>query len=225
MIEQQDLQQFLKINTWVFDLDDTLYPRDSGLWAQIDKRISAYVKKQLLVDDAEIIRLRKYYRQTYGGALKGMLVEHHIDADDYLADVHNIDYSALKPNPQLAKDISKLPGKKFIFTNGDAAHAMRVLNKIGLNNCFDGIFDVTYTDFVPKPYQQAYDSFIKHFALEPQTTAMFEDNLANLEMCKKLGMTTIFVGDKPQTLIPSYVDIAVNGINDFVHKLAESLHG
>ena len=91
MIEQQDLQQFLKINTWVFDLDDTLYPRDSGLWAQIDKRISAYVKKQLLVDDAEITRLRKYYRQTYGGALKGMLVEHHIDADDYLADVHNID--------------------------------------------------------------------------------------------------------------------------------------
>lgn len=225
MIEQQDLQQFLKINTWVFDLDDTLYPRDSGLWAQIDKRISAYVKKQLLVDDAEITRLRKYYRQTYGGALKGMLVEHHIDADDYLADVHNIDYSALKPNPQLAKDISKLPGKKFIFTNGDAAHAMRVLNKIGLNNCFDGIFDVTYTDFIPKPYQQAYDSFIKHFALEPKTTAMFEDNLANLEMCKKLGMTTIFVGDKPQTLIPSYVDIAVNGINDFVHKLAESLHG
>lgn len=225
MIEQQDLQQFLKINTWVFDLDDTLYPRDSGLWAQIDKRISAYVKKQLLVDDAEITRLRKYYRQTYGGALKGMLVEHQIDADDYLADVHNIDYSALKPNPQLAKDISKLPGKKFIFTNGDTAHAMRVLNKIGLNNCFDGIYDVTYTDFVPKPYQQAYDSFIKHFALEPQTTAMFEDNLANLEMCKKLGMTTIFVGDKPQTLIPSYVDIAVNGINDFVHKLAESLHG
>lgn len=225
MIEQQDLQQFLKINTWVFDLDDTLYPRDSGLWAQIDKRISAYVKKQLLVDDAEITRLRKYYRQTYGGALKGMLVEHHIDADDYLADVHNIDYSALKPNPQLAKDISKLPGKKFIFTNGDAAHAMRVLNKIGLNNCFDGIFDVTYTDFIPKPYQQAYDSFIKHFALEPKTTAMFEDNLANLEMCKKLGMTTIFVGDKPQPLIPSYVDIAVNGINDFVHKLAESLHG
>lgn len=225
MIEQQDLQQFLKINTWVFDLDDTLYPRDSGLWAQIDKRISAYVKKQLLVDDAEILRLRKYYRQTYGGALKGMLVEHHIDADDYLADVHNIDYSALKPNPQLAKDISKLPGKKFIFTNGDTAHAMRVLNKIGLNNCFDGIYDVTYTDFVPKPYQQAYDSFIKHFALEPQTTAMFEDNLANLEMCKKLGMTTIFVGDKPQILIPSYVDIAVNGINDFVHKLAESLHG
>ncbi len=225
MIEQQDLQQFLKINTWVFDLDDTLYPRDSGLWAQIDKRISAYVKKQLLVDDDEIIRLRKYYRQTYGGALKGMLVEHHIDADDYLADVHNIDYSALKPNPQLAKDISKLPGKKFIFTNGDAAHAMRVLNKIGLNNCFDGIYDVTYTDFIPKPYQQAYDSFIKHFALEPQATAMFEDNLANLEMCKKLGMTTIFVGDKPQPLIPSYVDIAVNGINDFVHKLAESLHG
>lgn len=225
MIEQQDLQQFLKINTWVFDLDDTLYPRDSGLWAQIDKRISAYVKKQLLVDDAEITRLRKYYRQTYGGALKGMLVEHHIDADDYLADVHNIDYSALKPNPQLAKDILKLPGKKFIFTNGDAAHAMRVLDKIGLNNCFDGIFDVTYTDFIPKPYQQAYDSFIKHFALEPKTTAMFEDNLANLEMCKKLGMTTIFVGDKPQTLIPSYVDIAVNGINDFVHKLAESLHG
>lgn len=225
MIEQLDLQQFLKINTWVFDLDDTLYPRDSGLWAQIDKRISAYVKKQLLVDDAEILRLRKYYRQTYGGALKGMLVEHHIDADDYLADVHNIDYSALKPNPQLAKDILKLPGKKFIFTNGDTAHAMRVLNKIGLNNCFDGIYDVTYTDFVPKPYQQAYDSFIKHFALEPQTTAMFEDNLANLEMCKKLGMTTIFVGDKPQILIPSYVDIAVNGINDFVHKLAESLHG
>lgn len=213
-------------NTWVFDLDDTLYPHDSGLWKQIDQRISTYIKKQLsLNDDREVAHLRNYFRRNYGGALKGLLEEYNVDAFDYLADVHDIDYSKLEPNPELANDISRLPGRKLVFTNGDIAHAKRVIEKMGLNRCFDGIFDVTSTDFIPKPYIQAYNMFLSHFDIDPHKTVMFEDNLANLEICKKLGMTTIYIGNKILETRPAYIDFTANRLDVFVHDLVGSLDG
>lgn len=214
------------INVWVFDLDDTLYPRDSGLWAQIDKRISAYVKKQLeLDDDEEVKRLRQHFRKTYGGALRGMIEEYFVDAHDFLQDVHNIDYSSLKPDPQLAQNIKNLPGRKFIFTNGDRAHAERVLKHRGLKGCFDGIYDVTFTDFLPKPYRAAYNRFLGHFAIAPERTAMFEDNLANLATCKELGMTTIWVGGEKTNKNEPFVDIAATKLDAFLEGLIGRLNG
>lgn len=226
MIDNKQAAQLKSINVWVFDLDDTLYPRVSGLWAQIDKRISAYVKKQLEIDDdEEVKRLRRHFRDTYGGALWGMIEEYFVDADDYLKDVHNIDYSPLKPNHQLAKDISLLPGRKFIFTNADRNHAERVLAHRGLTGCFDGIYDVTFTDFLPKPFPQAYERFLSRFSILPEKTAMFEDNLANIAICKKLGMTTLWVGGGETKENPPLVDITVPQLDVFLHSLIGRLNG
>lgn len=226
MMNEKTVSQLKAINVWVFDLDDTLYPRESGLWAQIDKRISAYVKRQLeLDDDEEVKRLRHYFRVTYGGALRGLIEEYFVDVDDYLKDVHNIDYSPLKADPQLAKDIANLPGRKFIFTNGDRAHAKRVLTRRGLDGCFDGIYDVTFTDFLPKPYRAAYNRFLGHFSIDPQKTAMFEDNLANLATCKELGMTNILVGGKEGDKIPPFVDFVAPKLEVFLHSLTGRLNG
>ena len=226
MMNEKILSKLTTVNVWVFDLDDTLYPRESGLWAQIDKRISAYVKKQLeLDDDEEVKRFRQYFRKNYGGALRGLIEEYFVDVKDYLQDVHNIDYSPLKKDPQLAEDIKSLPGRKFIFTNGDRAHAGRVLAHRGLTGCFDGIYDVTFTDFLPKPYRQAYHRFLGHFSIDPEKTAMFEDNLANLSTCKELGMTTILVGHKEDKEIPAFVDIEAPELESFVHNLVGRLNG
>ena len=226
MINERTVSRLKAVNVWVFDLDDTLYPRDSGLWAQIDQRISAYVKKQLeLDDDEEVKRLRHYFREKYGGALRGLIEEYFVDVDDYLKDVHNIDYSSLKTDQKLANDIAKLPGRKFIFTNGDRAHARRVLTHRGLEGCFDGIYDVTFTDFLPKPYRAAYDRFLGHFSIDPEKTAMFEDNLANLATCKELGMINILVGAKEGNDIPPFIDLAAPKLEVFLHSLIGRLNG
>lgn len=225
-MNEKTVSRLKAASVWVFDLDDTLYPRESGLWAQIDKRISAYVKKQLqLDDDDEVKRLRHHFRENYGGALRGLIEEYYVDVDDYLKDVHNIDYSTLKTDPQLANDIANLPGRKFIFTNGDCAHARRVLTHRGLEGCFDGIYDVTFTDFLPKPYRAAYNRFLEHFSIDPEKTAMFEDNLANLATCKELGMTNILVGDNKGDKIPSFIDVVAPNLEVFLHSLTGRLNG
>lgn len=211
---------------WVFDLDDTLYPRESGLWAQIDTRISAYVKKQLgLSDDAEVARLRRYFRQTYGGALKGLMEEYSVDTGDYLADVHDIDYSPLQPDAQLASDIANLNGRKYVFTNGDRPHAERALDRLGLFHCFEDIFDIAAAGFIPKPYAQAYDRFLNHFSINPAKTVMLEDNLANLATCKDLGMVTVLIGHEDAAHVPDYVDVDAANVGSFMQAFKGQLHG
>jgi putative hydrolase of the HAD superfamily len=184
---------FTRTNTWVFDLDNTLYPRRTNLYAQVDQRIRDYVARLLNLTTADAERLRRDYYERYGTTLRGLMVEHGITPDDFLAFVHDIDHSPVEPNPRLASAIERLPGRKFILTNGSRAHAEKVAARLGLTGHFEDIYDIVRAELLPKPNRETYDRFVKVTGIDPRRAAMFEDLARNLAVPSALGMTTVLV--------------------------------
>ncbi|HLZ04431.1 MAG TPA: pyrimidine 5'-nucleotidase [Bradyrhizobium sp.] len=184
---------FAHVETWVFDLDNTLYPHHVNLWQQVDARISEFVSAWLKISPEEARIIQKDYYRRYGTTMRGMMTEHGVSADDYLAYVHKIDHAPLEPNPQMGAAIKKLPGRKLILTNGSVDHVDAVLSRLGLGGHFDGIFDIIAADLEPKPSPQTYQKFLALHAVDPTRAAMFEDLARNLVVPHRLGMTTVLV--------------------------------
>src|SRR5512139_3783710 len=184
---------FAHIDTWVFDLDNTLYPHHVNLWQQVDARIGEFVSSWLSVSREEARRIQKDYYLRYGTTMRGMMTLHGVHADDYLAYVHKIDHSPLEPNPELGAAIAKLPGRKLILTNGSTDHADAVLARLGLVGHFEAVFDIIAAGFEPKPARTTYQKFLADHAVDPGRAAMFEDLARNLVIPHELGMTTVLV--------------------------------
>src|SRR5450432_4088471 len=144
-------RRFTHIDTWVFDLDNTLYPHHVNLWQQVDVRIVEFVGAWLKISPEEARRIQKDYYKRYGTTMRGMMTEHGLHADDFLAYVHDIDHSPLEPNPAMGAAIEKLPGRKLILTNGSKAHAAKVLERLGLDDHFEDVFDIVSAELEPKP--------------------------------------------------------------------------
>ena len=193
----RDLTPFAAVNAWVFDLDNTLYPRHTNLFAQVDTRIRDYVQRLLSVDAVEAHRVQKDYYRRYGTTLRGLMEEHGIAPDDFLAYVHDIDHSPVKPDPVLASAIAGLPGRKFILTNGSRAHAEKVAERLGFTDHFEDIFDIVRSELLPKPARATYDRFVAATGIAPDRAAMFEDLSRNLEVPSVLGMKTVLVVPSP----------------------------
>jgi len=183
---------FSAVETWVFDLDNTLYPHHL-LWQHIDDRIRQYVSDFLRVTKEEAFRVQKDYYKRYGTTMRGMMTEHGINPDEYLEFVHEIDHSPLEPNPALGAAIESLPGRKLILTNGTRKHAEAVMKKLEIDRHFEDVFDIAAANLDPKPLPQVYDRFLHKHGVDPQRAAMFEDLARNLEVPYALGMTTVLV--------------------------------
>jgi putative hydrolase of the HAD superfamily len=181
------------IDTWVFDLDNTLYPHHVNLWQQVDARIGEFIAAYLKVSAEEARRIQKDYYRRYGTSMRGMMTEHGVHADDYLAYVHKIDHSPLEPNPVLRAAIEQLPGRKLILTNGTRKHADAVMRRLEIHEKFEDVFDIIAADLEPKPLPQTYDKFLKLHGVDPARAAMFEDLARNLAVPHALGMTTVLV--------------------------------
>jgi putative hydrolase of the HAD superfamily len=186
-------RDFTQIDTWVFDLDNTLYPHHVNLWQQVDVRIGEFVSAYLGVSAAEARRIQKDYYRRYGTTMRGMMTEHGVHADDYLAYVHKIDHSPLEPNPAMGAAIAKLPGRKLILTNGSTDHAGKVLERLGLAAHFEAVFDIIAAELEPKPAPRTYQKFLALHEVNPAASAMFEDLARNLVVPHQLGMTTVLV--------------------------------
>jgi putative hydrolase of the HAD superfamily len=184
---------FNHIETWVFDLDNTLYPHHVNLWQQVDARIGEFIASYLKVEPAEARRIQKDYYLRYGTSMRGMMTEHGVRADDYLAYVHRIDHSPLEPNPALGEAVAKLPGRKLILTNGSTDHAGKVLERLGFGGHFEAVFDIIAAELEPKPAPQTYRRFLDLHRVDPTRAAMFEDLARNLVVPHQLGMTTVLV--------------------------------
>ncbi|EJF91049.1 pyrimidine 5'-nucleotidase [Bartonella tamiae] len=196
-MKKEIITQLYNAKVWVFDLDDTLYARSTGLSKEIDQRISAYIKKHLkLSNDEEVAKLRRLFRNDYGGALNGLRKNHGVNVAEYLHDVHTLDYSVLKHDKILHEALLNISARKYVFTNGDHGHALRSLAHLGLDNVFDGIFDINAANLLPKPFPETYALFLNHFAIDPRETVMVEDNMSNLAISKNLGMTTVLIDEK-----------------------------
>ena len=184
---------FSHVDTWVFDLDNTLYPHHVNLWQQVDARIGEYIGNFLKVSADEARRIQKDYYKRYGTSMRGMMTEHGVSADDYLAYVHQIDHSPLQPDPAMGAAIASLPGRKLILTNGSCDHAAKVLERLGFPDHFEAVFDIIAADLEPKPAPQTYRRFLDRHHVDPARSAMFEDLARNLAVPHELGMTTVLI--------------------------------
>lgn len=181
------------LTSWIFDLDNTLYPAECNLFAQIDERMGRFISDFLDVDRVEARRVQKDYYYRYGTTLNGLMQEHKLDPHLYLDFVHDIDHSALPKLPGLEAALSRLEGRKFIFTNGSARHGEKVAAALGILDKFDGIFDIAAADFIPKPNKAAYATFLKRHNVKAEQAVMFEDLHPNLKVPHEMGMTTVLV--------------------------------
>lgn len=187
---------FSRITTWVFDLDNTLYPPQYRLFDQIEVRINTWVSQALNVGQTEASRLRQHYWDTYGTMLAGLMAEHKIDPAPYLRHVHDIDFSMLPPDPLLAAHLRALRGRKIVFTNATAPYAKQVLTARGLVGVFDAVYGVEEAGFRPKPERAAFETVFARDGLDPSTAAMFEDDPRNLAVPHAMGMECVHIAPK-----------------------------
>jgi len=205
-------QLFSHIDTWVFDLDNTLYPPHVRLFDQIERRMTQYVMDILRVDRARADHLRHKYWREHGTTLAGLMREHDIDPAPYLIDVHDISFDKLERDEALNARISALPGRKIVYTNGSAPYAGRVIAKRGLTDAFDAVYGVENAGYLPKPDSRAFDAIFALDGLEPNQAAMFEDDIRNLQAPHAMGLRTVHVSPEPETAV-------------FIHHTTDDLAG
>ena len=208
---------FSHVNTWVFDLDNTLYPPSAALFDLIEVRMTAWVMEALRVDRHEADRLRVKYWHEHGTTLAGLMREHDVDPGPYLDDVHDIPMDRLTPDPELAARIHALPGRRVVYTNGCAPYAERVLAARGLSGLFDAVYGVEHAGFLPKPDREAFDAVFATDGLDPKRAAMFEDDPRNLAAPFEMGMKTVHVA--PARLDAAHIDHHTDDLGDFLAVL------
>ncbi len=186
-------RDFRHIETWVFDLDNTLYPHYVNLWQQVDERIRDYIARFLAIPPDAAFRVQKDYYKRYGTSMRGLMTEHGMAPDDFLDFVHQIDHSPLQADPALGRALAKLRGRKLILTNGTRRHADAVLARLKLAHHFDDVFDIVAAELEPKPSAETYARFLRLHDVDPARAAMFEDLARNLAVPHRLGMTTVLV--------------------------------
>ena len=191
------LAKFGHVESWVFDLDNTLYPFDCGLWPMIEERITLFMIEHSGLDGASAMALQRYYYRQHGTTLGGLVKEDGIAPEGFLDFVHDIDRSKLVANPRLGAEIARLPGRKLIFTNGSRSHALATVEQLGLGGLFEDAFDIVAAGLVPKPLDAAFAAFFRAHGVDPTRAAMFEDVARNLVAPRARGMTTVLVRPRP----------------------------
>ena len=217
--------RFGHVDAWIFDLDNCLYPASTGLFALIDERMGAYIQRLLGVEAAEAKVIQKHHFHTHGTTLAGLMEEHGVDPHDFLEDVHAIPLDRVGANPRLARGLGRLPGRKFVFTNGDAPYARRVLEAIGIDDQFEHLHDIHACDLRPKPQSHGYELLCERMGIDPTRACMVEDMAQNLRPAKALGMTTVWVDNGSERgnhdYDPAHVDLRITDVADWLDELLE----
>ncbi|SES32547.1 putative hydrolase of the HAD superfamily [Tranquillimonas rosea] len=213
---------FAHVRTWVFDLDNTLYPPEARLFDQIERRMTAWMNRTLGMEKDHADRLRQDYWQRYGTTLAGLMAEHGVDPVGYLEDVHRIDLADLAPDPTLAEAIGALPGRKIIYTNGSAPYAARVAGARGLGDAFDAIYGVEHAGYRPKPERAAFERVFARDGVETAAAAMFEDDPRNLEVPHALGLRTVHVA--PEATEAPHIHHHTDDLGGFLLRLRDAAH-
>ena len=215
--------RFAHIRDWIFDLDNCLYPASTGLFALIDERMGAYIQRLLDCDPVEARRVQKSHFHEHGTTLAGLMKEHDVDPKEFLADVHDIALDRVQCDDRLGRLLLRLPGRRFVFTNGDAPYARRVLARIGVEDHFDDLHDIHASSYRPKPDPYGYRLLCDRFRIDP-AHALFADDIAqNLAPAKALGMTTVWVDNGSERGDHGYddslVDERVTDIGDWLEMI------
>lgn len=213
------------IDNWIFDLDNTLYPASANLFARIDTRMGEFIMRLRGIDAAEARRIQKQYFFAHGTTLAGLMAEHGVDPHEFLDFVHDIEMDALEEDAALADALARLPGRKLIFTNGDAPYVGRVLARLGLQESFEAVHDIHATAYRPKPDPLAYQGLCEAYGLDAERSLFVEDMARNLRPAKAIGMTTVWVDNgseqPPDCIDRSYIDYTTDRIGHWLHEILE----
>lgn len=205
-----------QVETWIFDLDNTLYPASCNLFAQVDRLMGMFIQELLSLGPEEARRLQKRYFREHGTTLRGLMNHHDVDPEAFLDFVHRIDFSVIEPSPALDAALAALDGRKLVFTNATKQYAERVLNRIGVGHHFEAIFDIVAADYRPKPERESYHCLIQQHGIDPTRAVLVEDIARNLAPAAELGMTTVWV--------PNDTDWSRDGAEDgHIHHVTEDL--
>ena len=180
-------------DTFVFDLDNTLYPSDCALFPQVEKRIGLYVQQFMGMDPETAYAYQKELFMAHGTTLKGLMVKHDADPHDFLDYVHDIDFTPVKANPKLRQSLEQLDGRRIIYTNADKTYTDKVLERLGVADLFEGVYDILAADMRPKPDETAYEDLFDRYNIEPTRAIMFEDMVRNLVPAHKFGMGGVWI--------------------------------
>jgi putative hydrolase of the HAD superfamily len=207
--------RFSHIRDWIFDLDNCLYPASAGLFELIDERMGAYIQRLLSCGPVEARRVQKLHFHSHGTTLAGLMRDHDVDPHHFLDDVHSIPLDRIDPDPKLASALEQLPGRKFVFTNGDAPYAHRVLDAIGVREHFDDLHDIHASSYRPKPDPYGYELLCERFGIDPAHAVLVDDMAGNLKPAKALGMATVWVDNGSER--------GSHGLGDFIDERIESV--
>ena len=215
--------RFAHIRDWIFDLDNCLYSASAGLFALIDERMGAYIQRLMDCDPAEAKRIQKTHFHEHGTTLAGLMQACDVDPHDFLQDVHAIPLDRIAPDPRLATGLARLPGRKFVFTNGDEPYARRVLEAIGVNEHFDELHDIHASDLRPKPDPHGYALLCERFGIDPRAAVLVEDMAQNLRPAKALGMTTVWVDNGSERgahlAEEGHVDVVIADVGEWLEQI------
>jgi len=204
------------IRSWIFDLDDTLYPPESQFMRLIQRRINDYVVRTSGLPADEAMVVQKGYLKDYGTSLAGLMAHYRIDPHDFLAEVHDVPLDVLMPDPGLRAALERLDGPRIVFTNGSTAHARRVIERLELADLVDGLFSLEDADLIPKPDPRTFARMTERFGVAPVSAAFFEDTVGNLEPAHAIGMTTVLVGSRAQDAHSPFVDHRAASLGPFL---------
>ena len=215
--------RFAHIREWIFDLDNCLYPASTGLFALIDERMSAYIERLLGCDPIEAKTVQKKHFHEHGTTLAGLMKEHGVDPRDFLDDVHDIPLERVACDERLGRLLPRLPGRRFVFTNGDAPYARRVLEAIGVHGHFDDLHDIHASEYRPKPDPYGYALLCERFGIDPGNALLADDMAQNLAPAKELGMTTIWVDNGSERGSHAYdesiVDYRITDVGEWLESI------
>ncbi|WP_294395077.1 pyrimidine 5'-nucleotidase [uncultured Sphingomonas sp.] len=213
------------IDAWIFDLDNTLYPASCDLFGLIDQRMTAYVARITGLPRAEAFALQKRYFREHGTTLSGLIADHGVDPHHFLEDVHAIEMDVLAEDRRLIEAIARLPGRKLIFTNGDADYARRVLARVGLSDSFEAIHDIHAMAYQPKPAAAAYASMVQAFGVDPAHALFADDMTRNLAPAKALGLTTLWIDNGSEQAgddSGDHIDYRTADLGHWLHDILET---
>lgn len=206
---------FRHIDTWIFDLDNTLYPAHCDVFPQIDARMTLFIMRALHLTAVEAKGLQHAYYRQYGTTLAGLMAVHDVDPEGFLDFVHDVDVTAVLADPALRRGLARLPGRRLVFTNGSSEYAERVLKRLGVDDLMEDIWDIRKAGFVPKPKPEAYRRMMAAWQIEPARTAYFEDLARNLAPAYDLGLTTVWLsGGAPWGGLDPRDGVAPSGSGD-----------
>ena len=208
----------------LIDLDNTVYPENSNIFHHIDIRMKSFISENLNVSIEKAYEIQKKYFKENGTTLRGLMLYHNIKPEPFLDYVHDIDLNSINSNAKLITILKKFKGKKIIFTNGSKNHAIKVLEKVGIKEYIDDIFDIINANYIPKPNIITYKKVLKKFNLTPKKTIMIDDLPSNLKTAKELGINTILIKqkyDKKNT--HNYIDLVCSNILETIIKINEGI--